>query len=69
MTLGQQLRHRRALRDHEEALRSNGALYGVAQGLRASAQPYLDQGRPDLARPYLDEAELFEGAVQRVPGL
>ena len=69
MTLAGHLRHRRAVRDHEETLRSNDALFGVARGLRRTAQTYLNAGRPDLARPYLDEAELFEGAVQPVPGL
>jgi hypothetical protein len=63
------LRRRRLVRDHRETLASNGALVDAARSLRRSAQQQINAGHPELARPYLDEAELFEGAIQRVAGL
>lgn len=63
------LRHRRAAAAAHTALVTNDALFDTARALRREAQVYLNAGRPDLARPYLDEAELFEGAAQRPPGL
>lgn len=69
MTMGQALAHRRAARDREESLRSTGALLGIGAGLRAQAQAQVLRGRPELAAPYLDEAELFESAARRSAGL
>lgn len=69
MTVAALLRHRRAVRDHAEALRANDALFGVARGLRRHAQEQINAGHPERAVPFLDEAELFESAAQAVPGL
>jgi hypothetical protein len=69
VTVTELLRHRRAVRDHREALAANDALFDAARDLRRRAQQQINAGRPDLAVPYLDEVELFESAVQAVPGL
>jgi len=63
------LARRRAVARHEEALRTNDALFEAGRDLRREAQAYLNAGRPDLAAPYLEEAQMFEGATQRPPGL
>jgi hypothetical protein len=69
MTVTEALRHRRALRDRREALAANDALFTVARDFRSRAQAQINAGHPESAGPYLDEAELFESAAQRVPGL
>lgn len=69
MTMTQALRHRRAVRDHREALAFNAALTDAASGLRRRAQAQIAAGHPELARPFLSEVALFESAVQPVPGL
>lgn len=69
MTMGQLLARRRAVRDHREALAANDSLFTVARDFRRLAQQQINAGHPELARPYLDEAELFESAAQTVPGL
>jgi hypothetical protein len=69
VTVGQLLRRRRAVRDHRETLMTNDALFDAARSFRRQAQAQVNAGHPELARPYLDEAELFEAAAQGVPGL
>jgi hypothetical protein len=69
VTVGHLLRRRRAVRDRAEALAANDALFDAARDFRRRAQVQLNAGHPELARPFLDEAELFESAAQRVPGL
>lgn len=68
-SFGAHLARRRAVRDHREALVANGALFDAARELRRAAQVQVNAGHPELARPFLDEAELFESAAQAVPGL
>lgn len=68
-TLGDLLRRRRLVADHEHALRTNDSLAAAAREQRRLAQRYLNAGRPDLAQPYIDEALLFEAAMSRPPGL
>lgn len=68
-TLAAQARRRRRVAAHVEALRANDALFEAARTFRRQAQAQLNAGHPELAAPYLDEAELFESAVQAVPGL
>lgn len=63
MTLPQLLRHRRATVRREEAHRRNRQLLAAAAELRARAMQEVTAGRPDLARPFEDEAELFEAAT------
>lgn len=63
------LRRRRMLRDHYDTLRANDGLYDVSRDLRRRAQAQINAGHPERAVPYLDEARLFESAVQPVPGL
>lgn len=67
--LGDLMRRRRAVADHADALRVNDSLADTARELRRRAQGHLNDGRPDLAQPYIDEAELFESAMHRPPGL
>lgn len=69
MTLVEVLRRRRAVADQEDLLRTNDVLYGTARELRREAQVYLNAGRPDLAAPYVEEAEWWESAAQRPRGL
>jgi hypothetical protein len=66
VTLPQLLRHRRAAVRRQEAVHLNGALLSTAAELRARA---AQQPRPELARPFTDEAELFEAATVRVEAL
>ena len=61
------LRYRRARLARAETARTRAGLSDAASGLRSLAQEQIDAGRPDLARPYLDEVALFEGAVRRLP--
>lgn len=69
MTVGQLLRRRRAIRDQAETLAANDALHDAARHFRRRAQEQINAGHPELARPYLDEAELFDSAVTPVRGL
>jgi hypothetical protein len=69
MTAAELIRRRRAVRTHRDALRTNDALWDTARDFRRRAQEQINAGRPELAAPYLDEARLFEGAAQTVPGL
>lgn len=62
-------RRRRAVARQQQLLRANDSLADAARPLRREAQVYLNAGRPDLAAPYLEEAELFESAMQRPEGL
>lgn len=61
------LRRRRQIARYADRLRSNDALTDAGRDLRRRAQAHLDGGRPDLAQPFIDEAELFEGATQPLP--
>jgi hypothetical protein len=63
------LRRRRAVRHRRDALAANDALFDAARDFRRRAQAQINAGHPDLARPFLDEAEMFESAAQSVPGL
>lgn len=63
------LRRRRAVARYADRLRVNDGLFDAGRDLRRRAQVQLNAGRPDLAQPYLDEAELFESAAQPLPGL
>lgn len=63
------LARRRAVQQHQHALRTNDSLFESARELRRRAQPYISNGHPELAAPYLEEAELFEDAAQRGLGL
>lgn len=63
------LRRRRAIARYADRRHANDRLRSVGGDLRRAAQPMLDAGRPDLAQPYLDEAELFESAAQPLPSL
>lgn len=63
------LRRRRAVARHADRLRANDRLFEAARELRREAQVYVNAGRPDLAQPYVDEAELFESAAQPLPPL
>jgi uncharacterized protein YqeY len=67
--LSEVLRRRRAIVDHEHTLRTNDALADASRALRREAQAYLNAGRPDLAQPYIDEAQVFESAMTRPEGL
>lgn len=69
VTLVALVRRRRAVAAAADTLRTNDAVYGTARVLRREAQTYLNAGRPDLAAPYLDEAELWESAAARPQGL
>lgn len=55
-------RRRRATATRERRQRTSSALSDAAQAFRGDAQVYLNAGRPDLAQPYVDEAEMFEAA-------
>lgn len=68
-TLTNLLRRRRAAVEHEHTLRTNDALARASRDLRREAQAYLNAGRPDLAQPYIDEAQVFEAAIHRPPGM
>lgn len=59
------LRRRRLVREHETTLRVNDSLADTSRELRRRAQGYLNDGRPELAQPYIDEALLFERAMHR----
>jgi hypothetical protein len=63
------LRRRRLVAEHEHTLRMNDALAESSRALRREAQAYLNAGRPDLAQPYIDEAQVFEAAIEHPPGL
>lgn len=69
VTLAQLLTRRRAVHRHRLALAANDALFSTARDLRRRAQEEVNAGHPELARPFLDEAELFESAASRPPGL
>jgi hypothetical protein len=72
MTLVQFVEHlrvRRAVARHDVLLRTNDGLFDAARDLRRHAQLELNAGRPDLAEPFIEEAEMFESATQRVPRL
>lgn len=69
MTLPQLLAHRRLARDRADTRRTNDALWGVVLDLRRRAQVQVAAGHPELATPYLEEARVFEDAVQAVPAL
>lgn len=68
-TLTDNLRRRRLVREHETTLRVNDSLADTSRELRRRAQGYLNEGRPDLAQPFIDEALLFESAMHRPAGL
>ena len=57
------LHHRRALARSAARMRRRVDLFSVARDLRREAQPFLDRGRPDLAAPYVEEAEVLEEAA------
>lgn len=64
------LRRRRAVARYADRLRTRTRLAESAAVLTDAARPYLDAGRPDLAQPYLDEAEvLAEAAREPLPAL
>jgi hypothetical protein len=64
------LRRRRAIAHYADSRRTRTRLADTAAELTSRAQPYLDAGRPDLAQPYLDEAEvLAEAAGAPLPRL
>lgn len=56
-TAERRVRLRRQLRDRQHV-----AFAAAVADLRAAAAPYLADGRPDLAGPYLESAALFEAA-------
>lgn len=58
------LARRRAIARNADARRTRGSLADTAAELRGRAQPYLDAGRPELAEPYLDEADLMAEAAR-----
>lgn len=60
------LRRRRAIAHYADTLRMRTALADTAAELRGRAAPHLAAGRPELAQPYLDEAEVLAEAA-RVP--
>lgn len=68
-TLTDVLRRRRLVREHETTLRVNDSLADTSRELRRRAQGFLNEGRPELAQPYIDEALLFESARHRPLGL
>lgn len=63
------VRRRRLIHATRERAARNQALRQVASGLRASAEEEFRAGHPERALPYLDEAAVFEGAVQPLPVL
>lgn len=69
MTVAGLLRARRAARDRAETAAADAALCDAARSFRRRAQQQVAAGHPELARPYLDEAEMFEAVVQRAPSL
>lgn len=69
MSTAELIRRRRAVRAHRETLQANDALFMAGRDLRRRAQQLINEGRPELAAPYLDEAGLFDSAIQPVPGL
>lgn len=62
------LRHRRAAAAAEDTQALNVALRVAADEQRCLAQRFINAGRRDLAQPYIEEAEMWEGAVELVPG-
>ena len=66
MTVGDLIRHRRLIHRQRADAASSAALREAAAEFRrrAAAQP-----APELAQPFLDEAELFESAAGRRPAL
>lgn len=56
------LRRRHATVQEAAARRINAELSEAASDLRARAQVFVQTGRPESARPFLEEAELFESA-------
>jgi hypothetical protein len=69
VTAADLLRRRRAVRHRRDTLAANDALFDAARDFRRRAQAQINAGHPDLARPFLEEAEMFEGAAQPVRGL
>jgi hypothetical protein len=57
------LRRRRAIASYADTLRTRTILADTVAELRALARPLLDAGRPELAQPYLDEAEVLAEAA------
>lgn len=69
MTVGELIRHRRLVRRTRADAAASAALRATAAEFRARAQQQVDAGHPELARPFLDEAEMFESAARPGPGL
>jgi hypothetical protein len=69
VTVPQLIRRRRAHQRCMEARRLNRGLASAAEDLRARAVALTAAGYPEQARPFLDEAELFESAALAPVGL
>jgi hypothetical protein len=67
-TWGELLRRRRAIAEHEHALRTNDALFELGRAARREAQEHLNAGRLEEAAAALDEAKLYESATTRPTG-
>lgn len=69
MTLGEAVRRRRLMHAYRDRAAANARLTEASSAFRRRAQEQVDAGRPELARPYLEEADLFDSAVRALPAL
>jgi hypothetical protein len=69
VSVSELIRRRRMIQANRHRLAANDGLFDAARDLRRRAQQQVNAGHPELARPYLDEAELFESAAQPLPAL
>jgi hypothetical protein len=69
MTLSEAIRHRRMAHARRDRAVATAALFDTANSFRRQAEAQVNAGHPELAEPFLDEAELFESAARSAPGL
>jgi hypothetical protein len=69
VTVGALIRHRRLVQRTRADATASAALREAAAEFRARAAEEVAAGHPELARPFLDEAEMFESAASPTRGL
>jgi hypothetical protein len=69
VSVGALIRHRRLVQRTRADAAATAALREAAAEFRARAAEEVAAGRPELARPFLDEAEMFESAASPGRGL
>jgi hypothetical protein len=69
VTVGDLIRHRRLVQRQRADATSSAALRQAAAEFRARAAAEVSAGHPELAGPFLDEAEMFESAARPHRGL